>query len=57
MNSSIKSGINNKEQFLVHKAVEIEMMELIKVIKYRDVDYEIAKKEVAGYFQMKGQAS
>lgn len=28
----------------------------IKVIEFRDVDYEIAKKEVAGYFQMKGEA-
>jgi hypothetical protein len=28
----------------------------IKVIEYRDVDYETAKKEVAGYFRMKGEA-
>lgn len=28
----------------------------IKVIEFRDVDYESAKKEVAGYFQMKGEA-
>jgi len=28
----------------------------IKVIECRDVDYETAKKEVAGYFQMKGVA-
>jgi hypothetical protein len=25
-------------------------------IEYRDVDYETAKKEVAGYFKMKGEA-
>jgi hypothetical protein len=25
-------------------------------IEYRDVDYETAKKEVAGYFRMKGEA-
>jgi hypothetical protein len=28
----------------------------IKVIECSDVDYETAKKEVAGYFQMKGEA-
>ena len=28
----------------------------IKVIECLDVDYETAKKEVAGYFQMKGEA-
>lgn len=28
----------------------------IKVIERRDVDYETAKKEVAEYFQMKGEA-
>ncbi len=25
-------------------------------IEYRDVDYDTAKKEVAGYFRMKGEA-
>ena len=28
----------------------------IKFVERRDVDYETAKKEVAGYFQMKGEA-
>jgi len=28
----------------------------IKVIQCRDLDYEAAKKEVAGYFRMKGEA-
>ena len=28
----------------------------IKTIKYRDVDYETAKKEVMGYFQRRGEA-
>jgi DNA-binding MarR family transcriptional regulator len=28
----------------------------MKVIECRDVDYETAKKEVAGYFRMKGEA-
>ena len=27
-----------------------------KTIKYQDVDYEIAKKEVMGYFQERGEA-
>lgn len=31
-------------------------MKAIKVIEYRDVEYDTAKKEVAGYFQMKGEA-
>ncbi len=33
-----------------------EKLQSIKVIECRDVDYETAKKEVAGYFQMKGKA-
>ena len=28
----------------------------IKIIKYRNVDYETAKKEVMGYFQERGEA-
>jgi len=28
----------------------------IKVIKYRNVDHETAKKEVSGYFQSRGEA-
>lgn len=35
---------------------KIPAMKAIKVIEYRDVDYETAKKEVARYFQMKGEA-
>jgi len=31
-------------------------MTTIRVIEYRDVDYGTAKKEVAGYFKMKGAA-
>ncbi|HQN30941.1 MAG TPA: hypothetical protein PKX20_07415 [Methanothrix soehngenii] len=33
-----------------------EKLAAIKVIQYRDLDYETAKKEVAGYFRMKGEA-
>jgi len=28
----------------------------IRVIEYRDLDYEMAKKEVAGYFKRRGEA-
>lgn len=28
----------------------------IKTIKYRDLDYDTAKKEVMGYFQERGEA-
>jgi hypothetical protein len=34
----------------------IEIVASIKTIKYRDVDYETAKKEVMGYFQGRGEA-
>jgi len=34
----------------------VDHLATIKVIEYRDVDYETAKKEVAGYFRMKGEA-
>jgi hypothetical protein len=33
------------------------LLTAIKVIEYRDVDYETAKKEVAGYFRMLGEAT
>ncbi len=32
------------------------LLAAIKVIEYSDVDYETAKKEVAGYFKMLGEA-
>ena len=31
-------------------------MTAIKTIKYRDLDYDTAKKEVMGYFQERGEA-
>ena len=33
-----------------------EKLAAIKVIQYRDLDYEAAKKKVASYFRMKGEA-
>jgi hypothetical protein len=41
--------------YFIRDAVR-EKLAAIKVIECRDVDYETAKKEVAGYFQMKGEA-
>ena len=41
--------------YFIRDAVR-EKLAAIKVIEYHDVDYETAKVEVAGYFQMKGEA-
>jgi hypothetical protein len=38
------------------RQMAIEIVASIKTIKYRDVDYETAKKEVMGYFQGRGEA-
>jgi len=35
---------------------DMALLAAIKVIEYRDADYETAKKEVAGYFLMVGKA-
>lgn len=35
---------------------KIPAMKATKVIEYRDAEYDTAKKEVAGHFQMKGEA-
>jgi hypothetical protein len=40
----------------MHPRTVQEKLAAIKVIECRDADYETAKKEVAGYFQMKGVA-
>jgi hypothetical protein len=34
----------------------LALLAAIKVIEYRDVDHETAKKEVAGYFRIEGEA-
>ncbi len=41
--------------YFIRDAVR-EKLAAVKVIEYRDVDYETAKVEVAGYFQTKGEA-
>ncbi len=38
------------------KLTRNEINQINKVIECRDVDYETAKKEVAGYFRRKGEA-
>ncbi len=34
----------------------LDKLSAIKTIKYRDLDYDTAKKEVMGYFQERGEA-
>ena len=46
MNSIIKAMINEEEQFLVHKAVEIQMMEL-KVGKVKTYSFQEIKKSIS----------
>ncbi|MDQ1313185.1 MAG: hypothetical protein WBH08_09130 [Methanothrix sp.] len=41
--------------YFIRDAVR-EKLAAIKVIECRDVDYETAKVEIAGYFLMKGEA-
>ena len=45
-----------KRQGNFEKDAVREKLAAIKVIEYRDVDYETAKKEVAGYFKRRGEA-
>lgn len=37
-------------------AAGVAFMRCKRVIVYRDVDYETAKREVSGYFQSRGEA-
>jgi len=55
INRLIEAGLYLNPSDFIREAVR-EKLAAIKVIEYRDVDYETAKKEVAGYFQMKGEA-
>jgi methylated-DNA-[protein]-cysteine S-methyltransferase len=49
-------GLETKERMLMQEKGQLGKGVLSKVIEYRDLDYESAKKEVAGYFLMKGEA-
>ena len=55
INKLIEAGFYLNPSDFIREAVR-EKLAAIKVIEYRDVDYKTAKKEVAGYFQMKGEA-
>lgn len=55
INRLVEAGLYLNPSDFIREAVR-EKLTMIKVIEYRDVDYETAKKEVAGYFQMKGEA-
>jgi Arc/MetJ-type ribon-helix-helix transcriptional regulator len=55
INKLVHAGLYLNPSDFIREAVR-EKLASIKVIEYRDVDYETAKKEVAGYFKMKGEA-
>jgi Arc/MetJ-type ribon-helix-helix transcriptional regulator len=55
INRLVEAGLYLNPSDFIRDAVR-EKLATIKVIEYRDIDYETAKKEVAGYFQMKGEA-
>ena len=55
INKLVEAGLYLNSSDFIREAVR-EKLSAIKVIEYRDVDYETAKKEVAGYFKMKGEA-
>jgi len=55
INRLVEAGIYLNPSDFIRDAVR-EKLAAIKVIEYRDVDYDTAKKEVAGYFKMKGEA-
>ena len=51
----VASGVYLNTSDFVRDAIR-DKLAAIKTIKYRDVDYETAKKEVRGYFQERGEA-
>ena len=51
----VTSGIYLNTSDFVRDAIR-DKLAAVKTIKYRDVDYETAKKEVTGYFQRRGEA-
>lgn len=55
INKLVLEGLYLNPSDFIREAVR-EKLAAIRVIEYRDVDYETAKKEVAGYFKMKGEA-
>ena len=55
INRLVAAGLYLNHSDFMRQAVR-EKLAAIKVIEYRDVDYETAKKEVAGYFKRRGEA-
>jgi Arc/MetJ-type ribon-helix-helix transcriptional regulator len=55
INKLVEAGLYLNPSDFIRESVR-EKLASIKVIEYRDVNYETAKKEVAGYFEMKGEA-
>jgi len=55
INKLVEAGFYLNPSDFIREAVR-EKLAAIKVIECRDLDYETAKKEVAGYFRMKGEA-
>ena len=51
----VASGVYLNTSDFVGDAVRDKLAN-IKIIKYRNVDYETAKREVMGYFQERGEA-
>jgi Arc/MetJ-type ribon-helix-helix transcriptional regulator len=55
INKLVLEGLYLNSSDFIREAIR-EKLAAIRVIGYRDLDYETAKKEVAGYFKMKGEA-
>lgn len=55
INKLVEAGLYLNPSDFIREAVR-EKLATIKVIEYRDIDYETAKKEVAGYFELKREA-
>lgn len=51
----VAAGVYLNTSDFVRDAIR-DKLAAIKTIKYRDVDYETAKKEVMGYFRDRGEA-
>ena len=51
----VEAGVYLNTSDFVREAIR-DKLESIKIIKYRDLDYETAKKEVRGYFEARGEA-
>jgi len=51
----VVSGVYLNTSDFVRDAIR-DKLAAIKTIKYRDIDYDTAKKDVMGYFQERGEA-